>query len=221
MCGRFSFAVSREKLKKQFSVLVPATLEPRYNCAPGDEQWAILANGQALEPLRWGLIPHWANSRSVGNNLINARAEDIAGKPSFRLPIRKRRCLVPADSFYEWRHKQPYRILFHDNHLLALAGVWDEWTGPDGDPVRSFALVTTAPNREMAEIHNRMPVVIEGPELQKRWLSDDLPLPEVLEMLKPLPDGALRTYTVSPLLNSPRYEGEDLHKPYTPPPGLF
>jgi putative SOS response-associated peptidase YedK len=221
MCGRFSLAVSGEKIKKQFSVTAPASLEPRYNCAPTQDQWAILAPGQALQPLRWGLIPHWANHISVGTNLINARAEDIAGKPSFRLPIRKRRCLVPADSFYEWQQKQPYRILMADNQLLALAGVWDEWQDPSGHTIRSFALVTTAPNREVAEIHNRMPVVIQGLEQQKRWLSEDLTLPEILEMLKPLPDGMLRIYPVSPLLNSAKCEGEELHKPYTLPPKLF
>lgn len=221
MCGRFSLAASREKIKKQFGVTGPDSLEPRYNCAPTQEAWVILHGSTELVSFRWGLIPHWANDISVGTNLINARVEGIAGKPSFRLPIRQRRCLVPVDSFYEWRQKQPYRILLEDNHLLALAAVWDEWTAPDGKTIRSFAILTTPPNREMAELHDRMPAAIQDPLAQKRWLSNGLSLEEVLAMVGPLPDGSLRYYPVTPLLNGVKYEGSDLHDPYQLPPTLF
>ena len=209
MCGRYSFAPTKkqadaDELRRRDQ---PTAWKISFNIAP-THQAPVITNDQPnlLQAMTWGLVPHWSRDGANGGQLINARAEGIADKPSFREPIRSRRCLVPADSFYEWRtepggRKLPYRILLSNNDLLMMAGIWDEWR--QGDEVkRTFSIITTAPNREMAELHNRMPLFFEKNEAQARWLAP-LSEAEVAEMRHPPADGLLRMYRVSEKLNAP------------------
>ena len=218
MCGRYSFAPSQKQsasdaLRRRDQ---PPTWKISYNIAP-THSTPVITNDQTnlLQTMTWGLVPHWSRDGANSGQLINARAEGIAEKPSFREPLRSRRCLVPADSFYEWRsdpggRKLPYRILLNNNDLLMMAGIWDEWR--QGDVVkRTFSIITTAPNREMAELHNRMPLFFEKPEAQARWLAP-LSESEVAEMLRPPENGLLRMYRVSEKLNTPGYDAADLHE---------
>ena len=225
MCGRFSFVTSKEKIKKQFGEIeTDTTLRINYNIAPTQHAYIVTNDSQhRLQYLSWGLIPHWSKDGKNTGKLINARMEGIAAKPSFRLPIRKRRCWVLADSFYEWRRegssKIPYRIFRKDGNILVLAGIWDKWYKGDY-AVKSFSIITAPPNKEMQSVHNRMPVILTGEETQGRWL-DDQPLEEVLSMLQTPPDGILDMYRVSQKVNSVRNNGPELHTQEEEPPDLF
>jgi putative SOS response-associated peptidase YedK len=225
MCGRFSFATTKEKIQAQVGNLaMDAGRQSSYNIAP-TQQAAVITNDapRRLQYFTWGLIPHWSNDGHNTGRLINARAEGIAAKPSFRLPIRNSRCLVLADSFYEWRQeagrKVPYRIFNEDGRLLLMAGIWDTWHQGDVE-VRSFSIITTAPNAEMRWLHNRMPLFFNSLEQQQHWLAE-LELDEVLAMLHPPADGQLRMYPVSDLVNSVKNDRPDLHLPVPETPTLF
>jgi len=217
MCGRFSFSTSKEKLKKQFGDIdVDDNLRTNYNVAPTQKSY-VITNKQPdhLSLFTWGLLPYWSRDGKVTGRLINARSEGIAAKPSFRVPIRRRRCWVLADSFYEWirqgNEKIPYRILPKSDELLVMAGIWDVWK-QDDEVVRSFSILTTPPNREMSHLHNRMPLVLNSREIQEQYLfSEDLD--EVLGLLQPPPDGVLEYYRVSQKVNSYRNNSPDLHEP--------
>ena len=216
MCGRYSQVYSFEQLEQQLQIPLSSavSIPANYNVAPTQEAM-VLTNDEPnmLQPLRWGLIPHWSRDSKQGARLINARREGIATKPSFRIPIRQRRCLVFADSFYEWRRsgqqKLPYRILRTNDELLVMAGIWDIWE-KDGQSVRTFSIVTTEPNAEMEGIHNRMPVLLLNVDMQQRWLQD-LPLEDTLELLQTPPDNVLKYYRVSQRVNSVRNNGAELH----------
>jgi putative SOS response-associated peptidase YedK len=225
MCGRYSFVPTRQQLETDLAgIELPAQLQIRFNIAPAE--WVyVLANDnpQVLQSMVWGLVPHWDKVGAPNGKMINARSEGIAEKPSFRDPVRRRRCLVPADSFYEWRNaparkKIPYRIHASDGHLLMMAGIWDEW-GTGAHQFRSFSIVTTVPNREVAALHDRMPVILTKAD-QGRWL-EDIPLESVLELLHPPADNTLLLYRVSEKLNAAGYEGTDLHTPVPETPTLF
>ncbi|MEQ1744118.1 MAG: SOS response-associated peptidase [Saprospiraceae bacterium] len=217
MCGRYSFAPKPKQIEAQLrDVQRPAELRVSYNIAPTHLAY-VVANeaSRDLQIMEWGLVPYWnADGKNTGR-LINARAEGIAEKPSFRTPVRTRRCLVPADSFYEWRteprgRKAPYRIFLGNGDLLFMAGIWDEWR-QGTEQKRTFSIITTAPNREMATLHDRMPALLPSPELQQAWLSD-LPIEEALALLRPAPDGVLALYRVSEKLNKPGWNSEELHR---------
>ncbi len=216
MCGRFSFVTSPEKIRQQLGdVETGNNLKLSFNIAPTQHAY-VLANEapQRLQYFRWGLIPHWAKDSKNAAKLINARMEGIESKPSFRVPVRKRRCLVLADSFYEWRtegkQKTPFRILPEDDSLLVMAGIWDVWY--DGDyAVKTFSILTAPPNAEVAPLHNRMPMVLPDAERQQRWISD-LSVDEVMDMLQPPPDGILKKYQVSDRVNNVRNNTPDLHE---------
>ncbi len=213
MCGRFSFAAMDEMIKERFGVRVrTAIYKARYNCSP-TQDLAVISNENPceLEFFRWGLIPCWSKEPAIGNRMINARSETVTEKPSFSNAFRKRRCLVPADSFYEWKKngkKVPYRILMKDESLFAMAGLWDQWVTPEGDILRTFTILTTVPNSLLAGIHDRMPVIL-SPEDEKRWLA---PLPEgdLLLMLQPFPEERMKAYPIPDLVNSARNEGKEL-----------
>lgn len=225
MCGRYSLVTSEEKLKTQFPQLEIKTIpRPNYNIAP--TQRASIITDEAPDRLQefiWGLIPHWSKNGQNGGRLINARAEGISSKPSFRLPIRKKRCLVIADSFYEWqrvgKQKKPHRILLRDGNLLVFAGIWDIWMHHN-KPIKSFSIITTTPNADMALLHSRMPVILNTQAAQERWL-DKLSLPETLGMLQPTKDGILTDYLVSAKVNSVQNNGAELHYRVQEPPTLF
>jgi len=227
MCGRYSFASSKEKVAKQLGIKVEQPLEANYNIAPTQKAYIITdAQPDVLQQFRWGLIPYWARDTKAGSNLINARAEGIASKPSFRIPIRKQRCLVIADGFYEWRKEgrgmasSPFRIMMHDGALLVFAGIWDVWKNDDGEEIHSFSVITTRPNAEVSKIHNRMPVVLPNRDLQSRWFAEK-DLLETLALLNPLEDDMLRIYAVSHAVNSVEANSPDLYNPVEPPPRLF
>lgn len=229
MCGRYSLFTPQADLRARFDAEPTRSLEPRYNCAPGQELPVIRDDTPGrIDFLRWGLIPSWADDESVGNRLINARSETVREKRSFRDAYESRRCLVLADGFYEWvagddGSKQPYRVAFADDRPFAMAGLWERWTpkqtqtglgdfgggGPDRDPdpVESFTILTTDPNDLIADLHHRMAVIL-APDEEETWLHGD---PEaVSELLDPYPDDNLRAYPVSTRVNSPANDAPDL-----------
>lgn len=225
MCGRFSLATSKEKLQKELPFIeVSDPLRISYNIAPTQQAY-IITNDQPkrLQYFGWGLVPHWSNDGKNNGRLINARREGIEGKPSFRVPIRKRRCLVPADSFYEWRRegtqKIPYRIFSKEGSLLVFAGIWDEWYSGDY-ALRTFSIITTTPNFEMSGLHNRMPVLLQQKAQQDAWLQAT-DLSEVLSMMQTPADGILEMNRVSELVNAVGNNSPELHYVVPEPPTLF
>ena len=215
MCGRFSIFTPTEILRVRFNVSRAEDLKPNYNAAPTQNLPVILNNEPTTINLcRWGLIPRWAKEQRIGNKLINARAETLLQKPSFRNPFKKHRCLVLADGFYEWKKtsekKIPYRISMKTNEPFAFAGIWDEWRTPNGEWLRSFAIITTEPNVLMKALHNRMPVILRK-EDETKWLQE-IDISGAQKMLKPYPFDELEAYPISTLVNSPRNNSEDVIK---------
>jgi len=212
MCGRFRVARSKELLEEAFGAVdgpVPVEWSPRYNVAPGQSIVAVRQDAarpvRELVRLRWGLIPAWAKEASIGYKMINARAETAAEKPSFRDAMRKRRCLIPADGFYEWKKaggkKLPYCLTMADDAIFAFAGLWERWRDPAGEPVESCTILTTEPNELAREIHDRMPVIL-SPEDYELWLDPGFARLDALEeMLKPYPARQMRRYRVSERVN--------------------
>lgn len=216
MCGRYSFAVEDELIRQRFGVSVRSAIyKARYNCAPTQEL-AVVTNDDpsSLVLFRWGLIPFWAKDPSVGNKLINAKAETVSDKPSFRNCFRRRRCLVPADGFYEWMKgtpKIPYRIVLNDGSPFAMAGIWDSWNGRAGESIRSFSIITTTANEMMVPIHDRMPVILL-PEHERVWLDDNNEK-TLQQLLRPFPPERLKAYAVSSLVNSPANDRPEIMDP--------
>ena len=225
MCGRFSFNASKEKIQQELGeVETGVNLRINYNIAPTQHAYVITnTHPNRLQYLTWGLIPYWSRDGQNSGKLINARSEGIASKPSFRLPIRQKRCLVLADSFYEWRReldrKVPYRIKMKDDKLVVMAGIWDVWYKGDY-AIRSFSIITAPPNKEMASIHSRMPVLFKDKTSQDAWLAESN-LEDILEMLKTPEDDILTMYRVSENVNSVKNNSPDLHREVPEPPTLF
>ncbi len=217
MCGRYSFSTSKEKLKKQFGNIEPGEdLQFNFNVAPTQRSYVITdAQPDRLNYYIWGLLPYWSRDSKITGRLINARMEGIESKPSFRVPLRRRRCWVLADSFYEWRRegqqKIPYRIHAPDGRLLVMAGIWDHWNH-QGEDIHTYAIITCPPNREMQQLHNRMPVLLTDAHQQEAWLTAS-ELDEILPLLHTPPDDCLRYYRVSQAVNSVRNNGPELHEP--------
>lgn len=211
MCGRFALTASPEAIQAAFpGYEVPRQLAPRYNIAP-TQPVAVISNtgSQAVDVFVWGLIPSWAQDPSIGNRMINARAESLAEKPAYRNAYRRRRCLVLTDGFYEWRKepgqkaKTPMYIHLKSGGVFAFAGLWEVWNSPLGDPVYSCTVITTGPNTLMQPIHDRMPVIL-APADYDRWLAPEERRPEQLaDLLKPYPVEDMEAFAVSPLVNSP------------------
>ncbi len=198
----------------------PDDLKPTYNLAPTDEAAVVVERGErrAIRAYRWGLIPSWARDEKIASKLFNARAETLATSGAFRESFRRRRCIVPADAFYEWQRtagvRQPFLIRRVDGGPLALAGLWSGWRHPETEQViRSFTIVTTEANRTLAAIHDRMPVVLE-PRDWSRWLDTaDPDVEELNGLLVPAPEGELELYPVRPLVNNVRNNGPELTEP--------
>ncbi len=213
MCGRYALYADPETLVARFDLWRTPDLRPRYNIAPSQEIPAIRRSREGrreLTLLRWGLVPHWATETS-GHSMINARAETVATKPAFRGAFRWRRCLIPADGFYEWkkagRIRQPYFIRPKDGLPLAFAGLWEEWRSPDGQAIGSCAIIVTRANALLQPIHDRMPVILE-PHAYGPWLSTDLTDTEDLtQLLVPFPPENMKAYPVDRWVNNPRNEG--------------
>ena len=229
MCGRFTQSFDREALEARYGLGAGGVeLRPRWNLAPGQEAVVVVGAGEpGLELMRWGLVPSWAQDASQGSKAINARAESVADKPSFRGPLRRRRCLVPADGFYEWaaggkgRAKQPW--LFGvgtegEGGIFSLAGLWDLWQGPEGEELRSFTIITTQANDLVGRVHQRMPVILSL-QGEAAWLEPGLVDPR--SWLGSFPAQAMWARPVSPLVNSVSQEGPRLVEPVETQGGLF
>ncbi len=220
MCGRFTLAIDPDVLQEAFGLTapLPAELAPRYNIAPS-QPVAVVANGQQrkLELFSWGLIPSWAKDPKIGNRLINARAETLAEKPSFRAALKKRRCLILADGFYEWKRegkaKTPTYIQLKDGRPFAFAGLWEVWHSPDDSLVKSCTIITTAPNALLGKIHDRMPVILP-PTAYALWLSpEELPAEKTLPLLKPFAATQMKAVPVSPRVNNPAFDAPECVRP--------
>jgi putative SOS response-associated peptidase YedK len=222
MCGRYSFAVEDALIRERFGIRVhTAIYKARYNCAP-TQNLAVIANNapDTLNYFRWGLIPSWAKESSIGSKLINARAETLLEKPSFRNPFRSRRCLVPATGFFEWKRNgkdtpwrvpEPFHIGLKNGGPFSFAGLWDQWVSPDGAIIHSFTIITTSPNKLTEQIHDRMPVILHRDD-EQRWIS---PRPDtsLAELLKPYPAELMEAWPVSKLVNSPVNDTSQILEP--------
>jgi len=251
MCGRYTSTSTAEDLARVFEVdeIRTEPLPPRYNVAPTLDVYAVAVRGRyddqgnrsglhrALGTFRWGLVPSWAKDPSVGSRMINARAEGIAAKPAYRRALAKRRCIIPADAFYEWQRrmdrsgtldrsegrpvgKLPYAIHRRDGKPMAFAGLWEVWWAHrDDEPLRTCAIVTTAANGLLASIHERMPVVL-APEDWGTWLDPTTDVDRARELLVPAPSEWFEAYPVSTLVNTVANDGPELLEPLPPPPGV-
>ena len=216
MCGRYSFAMEDALILERFGLSVrTAIYKARYNCAPTQNLAVIASNApDELQFFRWGMIPSWAKETSVGSKLINARAETVIEKPSFKNAFRNRRCLVPATGFFEWKRdrvKIPYNIQLKNRDVFCFAGLWDKWISSDGEVIHSFTIITTEPNSLMQQIHNRMPVILHR-EDEQRWIArhEDSSL---LDLLKPFPSEKMEACPVSVLVNSPKNDIPEILEP--------
>ena len=218
MCGRFTLTQPAHIAAKfeldNFAPVEPEFYEPRFNVAPTQRIVVIpTVDGQRqARRMRWGLVPSWAKDAKIGANCINARADGIASKPAFRAAFKHRRCLIPADGFYEWQSgpqgKQPYRITLADGAMFAFAGLWERWRDPSSDEtIESCCIVTCGTNELTAKFHNRMPAII-ATEDYDTWLTGTPE--EALALLEPYPAEEMRAYPVSSRVNSPRNDGAEL-----------
>ena len=220
MCGRYALTDLKVLLKEdRFQLqMFPPNLSPRYNIAPSQPVPAILNQApQELQLVRWGLIPSWAKDPTIGYRMINARAETVAEKPAFRRPLQRQRCLIPADGFYEWQRlgtrKVPHWITLTSGEVFAFAGLWDTWTDPKTQTaMTSCTIITTAPNRLLASIHDRMPVILPR-ESEATWLSDGLSPEQALALLKPYSATPMNASPVSTLVNAPSHDTPEVLKP--------
>ena len=221
MCGRFTQERPASELAEIFAA-EPLRDDPgaHFNVAPTDEATVVVQreDRRAVTGYRWGLIPHWATDAKVGSRMFNARAETLTTSPAFRDAFRRKRCLVPVDSFYEWKRegtiRQPYRVVRRDGRPLALAGLWAGWHDPATQTVRrTFTIVTTSPNKALADLHDRMPVIVPQGAWD-RWLDPTPPDPaELLGLLLPTDDVELEIYRVERLVNDVRRDGPELIRP--------
>jgi putative SOS response-associated peptidase YedK len=221
MCGRFTLTIDPNHLQEAFPwAAIPNDIIPRYNIAPSQPVAVIPNTGdKTLSMYKWGLIPSWSKDPAIGDRMINARAESLAEKPSFRNAYRRRRCLILADGFYEWKQnpvaksKQPVYIRLTNNRPFAFAGLWEVWNSPDGSEIRSCTIITTQPNSLLESIHNRMPVILPA-DAYSLWLAPEERLPGQLnDLLSPYPSNEMIAFPVSKLVNSPQYDSPDLIKP--------
>jgi len=221
MCGRFTLTVDPRQLQEAFPFIIfPLDIQPRYNIAPTQPVAVVANTGEnKLDFFLWGLIPSWAKDPEIGNRLINARAETLAEKPSYRTSFRRKRCLILADGFYEWKQdatrksKTPVYIHLKDGKPFAFAGLWDLWNSPDGSQIYSCTIITGEPNSFVSQIHNRMPIILPG-EAYSQWLDPGEKKPEDLKgLLVPYPASQMEAFPVSTLVNSPQNDSPALIKP--------
>ncbi len=218
MCGRYSLTTPEDRLVEVFDV-PPLTFDyrARYNIAPTQDVPVVASDkrGTRLGLLRWGFVPAWADDPSIGSRMINARAESLLDKPAFRQAAVSRRCLVPADGFYEWAaedgHKVPYWIHSPDREPMGFAGVWERWHHRGTEPVFSMAIITVDANDQIRHLHDRMPAIVPAAD-RKAWLDTETPIAEALSLLKPY-ELALEAYPVSTLVNRPANDVPDCIEP--------
>lgn len=216
MCGRFSLAQSAESIAETFQLNAVPDWQPRYNIAPTQTIPAIVQTleqqSRTFKPFRWGLIPSWAKDESIGSKLINARAETLAEKPAFRDAFRRRRCLILADGFYEWKtqagQKQPFYFQLESRKPFAFAGLWERRGAAGGELLETCTIITTDANPSSSTIHHRMPVILD-PQEYDRWLDPNLTeTDELRSLLDPYSDD-LKIYPVDRAVNSPAHDAPD------------
>jgi putative SOS response-associated peptidase YedK len=226
MCGRYSLA--RESVDVAVGTeRVGRRGQARHNIAPSQRAPVIRRNavGLAIDDLRWGLVPEWSRDEGIGVSLINARAETLTDKPAFREAFRRRRCLIVADGFYEWRalgrSKHPWRFVREDGGLLLFGGLWETWSPPGhGAPLESFTVITTTPNRVVAPVHDRMPACLDR-DAAALWLDPSSPLELLRSLLKPGPEAGWHGYRVNPVVGQVRHDGPECIEPFLEEPSLF
>lgn len=212
MCGRFVADIPEDKLRKLFNLVEIPPLEARFNVAPAQLAAVVRNKGEnnRIDLLKWGLVPGWSKDLSFGSHLINASVENVAEKPAFRHSIKYRRCIIPVSGFYEWSHsdknKQPYYFQMTDHSPMCLAGLWESWKAPDGSELETFAILTTAANKLVAPIHDRMPMILP-PDAFTLWLSHNMHDPDQLQPLfQPSSDAGMIAHKVPDLVNNPRFD---------------
>ena len=212
MCGRYSLFADFREIEERFgeATFEDDEYEESYNIAPSQMVLSVINDGMKnrLGYLKWGLVPPWAKDSKVGYKMINARAETAHEKPSFREALKKKRCLIVADSFYEWKRtedrKVPMRIKMKNNELFAMAGLWESWKSPSGELIHTCTILTTQPNELMSSIHDRMPVILKK-EDEQSWLNPEMKSIDTLQtFMIPLENGLLEAYEVSDRVNSPK-----------------
>ncbi|SDK35292.1 SOS response-associated peptidase [Sediminibacillus albus] len=219
MCGRFTLQASELDIIQEYNLAGGVEgYRTRYNVAPGQQILAVIHNGESQKAgyLKWGLVPSWAKDAKIGYKMINARSETVHEKPSFKKLLARRRCLVIADSFYEWKQtneiKQPKRISSRDRHLFAFAGLWDKWE-KDGQELFTCTILTRQADEFMKDIHDRMPVILPK-QAEEQWIAPvKRPANEAARFIHGLPTEPLQAYDVSQVVNSPKNEGEACIQP--------
>lgn len=225
MCGRYTIVTKAEEIKARFNVDVPDVYKPRYNAAP-TQILPVITNEhpEGLSFFHWGLIPSWSKNKSVSQKLINARMETLQEKATFKYALQKRRCLIPADGFYEWKAsgkktKIPYRIQLTNSELFSFAGLWEEYEDDNGENVHTFTIITTAANTTLSKIHDRMPVIMTQ-ENEKIWLDDKASNDDHMKILLPYDADKMVMHPVSPKVNNVNNDNPELIIP-TPPADQF
>ena len=236
MCGRYRLSRADKAVREKFDVYIDdGGLAPedewvaRYNIAP-TQQVAVIRQDpvqprRTMSQMRWGLIPYWAGDSSISAKMINARAESVSEKSAFRDPFKSRRCLIPADGFYEWRKdkssKQPFHFGMADDSIFAFAGLWDRWKSADGQRIETCSILTTTPNALLEDIHDRMPVILQADNYDL-WLDPGFSNTDALcELLRPYDARAMRRYPVSTLVNQVKNEMPQCAEEYRVQAGLF
>ncbi len=221
MCGRYVLHVSLIEITQEFEIYdVDFVWVPNFNIAPGNNVPAVINEQQnKLSTFHWGLIPSWSKDQTIGNRMINARAETLAQKPSFSRILKNQRCIIPANGFYEWftdeekKIKKPFYFYLSSGRLMGFAGLYDVWRSPSGELIKSCTIITTTPNELVGQYHNRMPAILK-PDQRRIWLDKNVNTPEVLlPLLKPFPSEELEVYEVSKQVNSPKFNTPDCIKP--------
>jgi len=219
MCGRFQLSVKGKHISERFNVEVfDEMYKPSFNCAPG-QNLPVITNTEPgkLSFFKWGLVPFWAKDPKIGNKLINTRAETILEKPSFKAAFTRRRCLVPANGFFEWKKgtkKIPFRVFLKNEDLFAMAGLWETWKDEENNMLHTFSIITTEPNELMKPIHNRMSVILNR-EQEMVWLKSTN-TDELISLLAPFQSDEMEVYPISDLINSPFNNSQTVISPVNP-----
>lgn len=221
MCGRYTLFTAPDELENYFEAIVSnaGTIEPNYNVTPG-MMMPVVAIGRDKVPVittfRWGLIPNWAKEASIGYKMMNARSETITQKPSFAMPFQRKRCVIPANGFYEWlrkgKEKIPHFIQRNDDAIMPFAGIYDRWKSPNGEYVFSYSIITTSAAERIRHIHERMPVILQRDDV-RAWLNPSTKENTLLDLMCPFPDERISLYRVSDKVNKPENNSRELMDP--------
>jgi len=223
MCGRYTLTADGKAIQLAFDLdSISDQLQPRYNIAPSQAVPIITnENANKLTYVKWGLVPSWAKDPSIGYKMINARSETASEKPSFRSAFKRRRCLIPADGFFEWtkqgKKKVPMYIHLEDNALFAFAGLWEAWQSPDGSELQTCTILTTEPNELIKPLHHRMAVILEKDDYETWLTPGEVPADVLTPLLKPYSEDQMRVYEVSTLVNSPKNDEPSIIEPFDSP----